>query len=116
MLQSHLFTLNYLLIYCFCMITSGVNLASALIANYLQIKEVKKSSNFSKSNFYNEKSKLNSNATIVSQLLNSLLKNYNKHLHPKFGSSKKTRVYIDMFVRTMGPISEMTDVCLFIIL
>uniref|UniRef100_A0A0K0FLD4 Gamma-aminobutyric acid receptor alpha-like n=1 Tax=Strongyloides venezuelensis TaxID=75913 RepID=A0A0K0FLD4_STRVS len=91
------------------MITSSVNLASALIANYLQIKEAKKSSNFSQSIFYDEKSKLNSNATIVSQLLNSLLKNYNKHLHPKFGSSKKTRVYIDIFVRTMGPISEMTD-------
>uniref|UniRef100_A0AC35UGC1 Neur_chan_LBD domain-containing protein n=1 Tax=Rhabditophanes sp. KR3021 TaxID=114890 RepID=A0AC35UGC1_9BILA len=45
----------------------------------------------------------------VTKLLDDILKDYNKFLHPKFGSQKKTRVYIDIFVRTMGPISEMTD-------
>uniref|UniRef100_A0A0N4Z0D7 Neur_chan_LBD domain-containing protein n=1 Tax=Parastrongyloides trichosuri TaxID=131310 RepID=A0A0N4Z0D7_PARTI len=94
------------------MIRNNFNSTSVIFTNHAHIKynnDITKN-NFSKilpSN--NLKKKLNRNVTTVSQLLNSLLKNYNKYLYPKFGSSKKTRVFIDIFVRTMGPISEMTD-------
>uniref|UniRef100_A0A913IBG7 Neurotransmitter-gated ion-channel ligand-binding domain-containing protein n=2 Tax=Strongyloides stercoralis TaxID=6248 RepID=A0A913IBG7_STRER len=110
MLLSILYIQNFILIYCFCMITNSLNLTSVHLNNYTRNKLTNQSNNFSKKlPFKGKKSKVISNATTVTQLLNSLLKNYNKHLHPKFGSLKKTRIHIDIFVRTMGPISEMTD-------
>ncbi|CEF63706.1 Gamma-aminobutyric acid A receptor/Glycine receptor alpha family and Neurotransmitter-gated ion-channel transmembrane domain and Neurotransmitter-gated ion-channel family and Neurotransmitter-gated ion-channel ligand-binding domain-containing protein [Strongyloides ratti] len=91
------------------MITNSLNLTSVLTNNYTRNKLTNQNSNSLKKLISKPKPKLISNATTVTQLLNSLLKNYNKHLHPKYGSFKKTRIHIDIFVRTMGPISEMTD-------
>ncbi|CAJ0581075.1 unnamed protein product, partial [Mesorhabditis spiculigera] len=48
-------------------------------------------------------------AANVSFLLNSILKNYDKEFRPGFDRNQPTDVYIDIFVRTMGPISELTD-------
>uniref|UniRef100_A0A914UIF3 Uncharacterized protein n=1 Tax=Plectus sambesii TaxID=2011161 RepID=A0A914UIF3_9BILA len=44
-----------------------------------------------------------------SNLLNSLLINYDKNFRPGLHGGQPTVVSIDIYVRTMGPISEMTD-------
>ncbi|CAJ0943086.1 unnamed protein product, partial [Mesorhabditis belari] len=48
-------------------------------------------------------------AANVSFLLNSILKNYDKTFRPGFDKNRPTDVFIDIYVRTMGPISEFTD-------
>ncbi|KJH52151.1 Neurotransmitter-gated ion-channel ligand binding domain protein [Dictyocaulus viviparus] len=47
-------------------------------------------------------------ANNVTTLLNEILKGYDRHLRPGF-SSERTTVFIDIFVRTMGPISDLTN-------
>ncbi|VDM57829.1 unnamed protein product [Angiostrongylus costaricensis] len=46
-------------------------------------------------------------ANNVTALLNQVLKGYDRHLRPEF-NLKPTIVFIDIFVRTMGPISDLT--------
>ncbi|KAE9416394.1 hypothetical protein Angca_007529, partial [Angiostrongylus cantonensis] len=46
-------------------------------------------------------------ANNVTTLLNQVLKGYDRHLRPGF-NLKPTIVFIDIFVRTMGPISDLT--------
>ncbi|TKR82620.1 hypothetical protein L596_016312 [Steinernema carpocapsae] len=48
-------------------------------------------------------------AANTSFLLNSILKDYDKSFRPNFDKNEPTLVFIDIFVRTMGPISEKTD-------
>ncbi|CAH04701.1 Ligand-Gated ion Channel [Caenorhabditis elegans] len=43
----------------------------------------------------------------VTHLLNNVLKNYDQHFRPGFNSGKPTKVYIDLFIRTMGPVSDL---------
>ncbi|CAL2044912.1 unnamed protein product [Caenorhabditis brenneri] len=43
----------------------------------------------------------------VTHLLNDVLKNYDQHFRPGFKSGKPTKVYIDLFIRTMGPVADL---------
>ncbi|CAI2353753.1 unnamed protein product [Caenorhabditis sp. 36 PRJEB53466] len=43
----------------------------------------------------------------VTTLLNNVLKNYDQHFRPGFKSGKPTKVYIDLFIRTMGPVADL---------
>ncbi|ETN85948.1 Cation transporter family protein [Necator americanus] len=47
-------------------------------------------------------------ANNVTTLLNQILQGYDRHLRPGF-NMKRTTVFIDIFVRTMGPIADLTD-------
>ncbi|VDL81105.1 unnamed protein product [Nippostrongylus brasiliensis] len=44
----------------------------------------------------------------VTTLLNQILEGYDRHLRPGF-NDRRTTVFIDIFVRTMGPIADLTD-------
>ncbi|CAD6199322.1 unnamed protein product [Caenorhabditis auriculariae] len=47
-------------------------------------------------------------AANVTNLLNALLLDYGKHFRPGFNSKKATKVFIDLFVRTMGPVADLS--------
>ncbi|EPB69336.1 Neurotransmitter-gated ion-channel ligand binding domain protein [Ancylostoma ceylanicum] len=47
-------------------------------------------------------------ANNVTTLLNQILEGYDRHLRPGF-NMRRTTVFIDIFVRTMGPIADLTD-------
>ncbi|CAB3396522.1 unnamed protein product [Caenorhabditis bovis] len=46
-------------------------------------------------------------AVNISKLLNNVLEDYDQHFRPGFNTKTATKVYIDLFVNTMGPVADL---------